>query len=268
MAAPYILVMLTSTIGAEECLRVASQVGRTLEQPLHVCHVEVGPGAIILPSQETLSEYEVEHMAERERAETEALRKLTADWALDFGATTRLQVARGDEWRELRHHRSKASLVILASPHTQPLGHRDALRAALLRTRHPVIMIPPGWKGDFARRLLVGWEDVPPLHRAVEAFAPFLRQADQVDTILVGQGAAAIAPARAALRAIAPQAAFRSASADGRKTAAVLLDEARASRADGIVMGAFRRGEILNWVVPGTSARLIQESFLPLLMSP
>jgi nucleotide-binding universal stress UspA family protein len=268
MTNPYVLVMLTSTIGAQECLRVATRVGEALQQPIRILHVQVGPGAIILPSQETLSEYEVEHMGEREHAETEALRKLTIDWAQAHGSTTRLEVAYGDDWRELRHHRNTASLVVLPSPYTQPLGHRDALRAALIRTRHPVIMIPPGWKGDFARRLLVGWEDVPPLRRAIGAFAPFLRQAEQVEAVLVGQPDTAVGLARTVLTPVVPNTVFRSVIADGRKTATALLDEARACRADGIVMGAFRRGEILNWLVPGTSARLIQESSVPLLMSP
>ena len=33
-------------------------------------------------------------------------------------------------------------------------------------------------------------------------------------------------------------------------------------------MGAFRRGEILNWLARGTSTQLIQSSALPLLMHP
>ena len=125
-----------------------------------------------------------------------------------------------------------------------------------------------GVLGDLARRLLIGWEDVPPLRRAVAAFTPFLKQAQEVEALLVDQGDAAEEAARGALAEIAPQAVCRMVPAAGRKTAAALLEEARTSQADGIVMGAFRRGEILNWVVPGTSARLIRESFLPLLMSP
>ena len=48
----------------------------------------------------------------------------------------------------------------------------------------------------------------------------------------------------------------------------MLLDAAAAYRADGLVMDAFRQGEVLNWLARGTSTRLVQSSSLPLLMHP
>lgn len=268
METPFVLVLLASTTGATECLTIAAKVGQTLAQAVRLAHVQVGPGSIILPSQEQLSEYEAEHLADREQAETEAIRALVASWTRSTGTDTPLDVFRGDEWRVMRHYRGKASLVVLAAPHTQPVGHRETLRAALLRTGHPVVMVPPGWTGAFGRRLMIGWEDVPPLRRAITAFAPFLAAAEQVDVVAIDQDPASLDLARTLIGPIAPAAGYRLVAAAGRKTAAALLDEARASQSDGLVMGAFRRGEILNWLAPGTSSRLIQTSFLPLLMSP
>jgi len=265
---PYILVLLASTVGVLECLEVAASMSRSLEQPLRLLHVQVGPGSLILPTQEHLSEYEVEHLDEREQAETDALTDLVADWSQHSGLSAPLEVVKGDEWRALRPHRTRASLVILASPHTQPMGHRETLRAALLRAGHPVVMIPPGWHGSFGHRLLVGWEDVPPLRRAITAFGAFLSRAEHVTVVAVQQDETALAEARTSLEGMAPGATYRGVSAEGRKTAAVLLEEARQAEVDGIVMGAYRRGEILNWLMPGTSTRLIQESTIPLLMSP
>ena len=72
--------------------------------------------------------------------------------------------------------------------------------------------------------------------------------------------------ARAAIARIAAGATYRGIASEGRRTAAVLLEAAAAYRADGLVMGAYRRGEILNWLVAGTSSRLISSSSLPLLM--
>lgn len=268
MEAPFVLVLLASTTGATECLSVAAKVSQTLGRPIQISHVEVGPGSIILPSQEELSEYEAEHLSDREQAETEAIRALVTTWNQSSGTPGTIDVFRGDEWRVMRHYRGKVSLVVLASPHTQPVGHRETLRAALLRTGHPAVMVPPGWSGDFGRRLLIGWEDVPPLRRAISAFAPFLSAARQVDVVAVEQDQASLDLARTAIAPIAPTATYRLVAAAGRRTANVLLDEARTSRSDGLVMGAFRRGEILNWLAPGTSTRLIHDSSLPLLMSP
>ncbi|MGH7040563.1 MAG: hypothetical protein ACREFY_00335 [Acetobacteraceae bacterium] len=268
MEAPFILVLLASTAGATECLTIAARVSQTLARPIQVAHVQVGPGSIILPSQEQLSEYEAEHLADREEAETEAIRTLVATWTQSTGTTAPLDVFRGDEWRVMRHYRGKATLVILAAPHTQPVGHRETLRAALLRTGHPVVMVPPGWEGGFGRRLLVGWEDVLPLRRAITAFASFLSAAERVDVVAIEQDQTSLDMARTVIGPIAPAASYRLIAAAGRRTADALLDEARDGQSDGLVMGAFRRGEILNWLAPGTSTRLIRDSFLPLLMSP
>lgn len=268
MEAPFVLVLLASTAGATECLTVATKVSETLGRPIQLAHVQVGPGAIVLPSQEQLSEYEAEHLADREQAQTEAIRALVGTWNHSSDQELPLDVFNGDEWRVMRHYRGKVALVLLASPHTQPVGHRETLRAALLRSGHPVVMVPPGWTGGFGRRLLIGWEDVPPLRRAISAFAPFLSAAEQVDVVAVNQDEAALDVARGVLAPIVPAARYRLVAAGERRTATALLDEARAAQSDGLVMGAFRRGEILNWLIPGTSSRLIQESFVPLLMSP
>ena len=267
MEALPVLVLLASATGAAECLSVAAKVGETLARPLHLAHVQVGPHSIILPSQEQLSEYEAEHLADREQADTEAIRTLVRNWARENATDLPFDVFQGDEWRVMRQFRGKVSLVVLASPHTQPIGHRETLRAALLRTGRPVVMVPPGWSGGFGRRLLVGWEDVPPLRRAIDAFTPFLAGAEELEVVAVEQNDASLDLARKVIGPIAPAARYRLVTAAGRRTAQTLLDEARACRSDGLVMGAFRRGEILNWLVLGTSTRLIHDSFLPLAMS-
>lgn len=266
MDSRFILVLLPSTTGATQCLGIASVMSERLGQKLRLAHVEIGPRSILLPSQEQLSEYEVEHLAEREKGETEKLRDIVADWTRSSGISVEFDLYKGDEWRVMRHYRKAASMVVLAAPHTQPIGHREGLRAALLRTRHPVVMVPPAWEGGFGRRLMVGWRDIPPLHRALAAFKPFLAAAEHVEAVAVDPEESAIEGARAAIAPIAAGASYRVIAPEGRKTAAVLLEAAAAYQADGLVMGAFRRGEILNWLVPGTSSRLIQSSALPLLM--
>ena len=268
MESKFILVLLASTTGATQCLRIASVVGERLGQKLRFAHVEIGPRSILLPSQEQLSEYEVEHLVERERTETEKLSALVAQWTQENGVSAQFDLYKGDEWRVMRHYRKTASMVVLAAPNSQPIGHREALRAALLRTRHPVVMVPHTWEGGFARRLLVGWRDVPPLRRALDAFRPFLTAAEQVEVLAVDQEDSVLESARAALGPIAAGTRYRSVVSEGRRTATVLLDAATAFQADGLLMGAFRRGEILNWLVPGTSSRLVQSSSVPLLMHP
>jgi nucleotide-binding universal stress UspA family protein len=268
MEAPFVLALLASTTGAAQCLRIAAATSERLGQKLRIAHIEIGPRSILLPSQEELSEYEAEHLADRERAETAKLRELIADWTRVTGISAEFDLFQGNEWRVMRHYRGLASMVVLAAPHTQPIGHRETLRAALLRTGHAVVMVPPSWEGSFGHRLLVGWEDVPPLRRAIAAFTSFLAAAERVEVVAVEQDETVLEAARAAIAPITAAANYRRVAAEGRRTATALLEEAAACQADGLVMGAFRRGEILNWLVPGTSSRLIQQSFLPLLMSP
>ncbi len=266
MESKFILVVLASTTGATQCLRIAAAMSERLGQKLRLAHTEIGPRSILLPSQEQLSEYEVEHLAERERAETEKLRDIVAEWTRTTGISAEFDLYKSDQWRMMRHYRTTASMVVLAAPHTQPIGHREALRAALLRTRHPVVMVPPAWNGGFGRRLMVGWRDVPPLRRALASFKPFLAAAEQVEAVTIDPEDGVLDGARAAIARIAAGATYRGIASEGRRTAAVLLEAAAAYRADGLVMGAYRRGEILNWLVAGTSSRLISSSSLPLLM--
>ena len=84
----------------------------------------------------------------------------------------------------------------------------------------------------------------------------------------VGQEESVLDGARAAIAPIATEPCYSAVGSNGRRTADLLLDAAAAYRADGLVMGAFRRGEILNWLARGTSTRLVQSSSLPLLMHP
>jgi len=268
MESKFILVILASTIGATQCVRIASVMSERFGQKLRFAHVEAGPRSIVLTSQDHLSEHEVKQLVDREQAETEKLRAIVADWAHSSGMSVEFDLYKGDEWRVMRHYRKSASMVVVAAPYTQPPGHREALRAALQQTRHPVVMVPPDWEGSFGRRLLVGWWDVPPLRRALVAFQPFLAAAEQVEVVTVGQDQSALDAARAAIAPIAAEASYRVVASNGRRTADVLLDAAAAHRADGLVMGAFRRGEILNWLARGTSTQLVQSSALPLLMHP
>ncbi len=268
MESKFILVLLTSTTGATQCLRVASVMSERLGQTLRLAHVEVGPRSIVFTSDEQLSQSEVEHLADRERVETEKLRDIVAEWTRSSGIAAEFNLYKGDEWAVMRHYRNTASMVVVAAPYIQPPGHREALRAALVRTRHPVVMVPSEWEGGFGRRLMVGWWDVPPLRRALVAFRPFLAAAEQVEVVAVGKDESVLDDARAAVAPLCAAANYRVVGADGRRTADVLLEAAGAYRADGLVMGAFRRGEVLNWLAGGTSTRLIQSNSLPLLMHP
>ena len=268
MESKVILVLLASTTGATQCLRIASLMSERLGQKLRLAHVEVGPRSIVFTSAEQLSENEVDQLADRERLETEKLHDIVAEWTRTTGISAEFDLYKGDEWRVMRHYRKTASMVVLAAPYAQPPGHREALRAALLRIRRPVVMVPPAWEGGFGQRLMVGWWDVPPLRRALVAFQPFLAAAEQVEAVSVSQDESVLEGARAAIAPIAPGASYRVVAPEGRRTAEVLLEAATAYRADGLVMGAFRRGEILNWLARGTSTQLIQSSTVPLLMHP
>lgn len=268
MESKFILVLLASTTGATQCLRIAAVMSERLGQKVRLAHVEIGPRSIVLTSQEQLSEYEVEQLADRERLETEKLRDIVSEWTRASGISVEFDLYKGDEWRVMRHYRKTASMVVLAAPHTQPSGHREGLRAALLRIRHPVVMVPPAWDGGFGGRLMVGWWDVPPLRRALAAFQPFLATAEHVEVVTIGEDESALDAARTAISPFAAAAGYQLIAPEGRRTADALLEAAAAYRAEGLVMGAFRRGEILNLLARGTTTRLIQSSALPLLMHP
>ena len=114
--------------------------------------------------------------------------------------------------------------------------------------------------------MAVGWKAQHTLARAAAGFAPFLRAAERVSVIGVGQRGASLAFAREVLgrfcNGVEAVAVAKGPGPVGRS----LLAAVQEIGADCLLIGAYARGPALEWVLGGVTRTVLQEATVPLLL--
>lgn len=265
MTAPSILVLLTAPAGARATLDVASAAARALEAPtIEVLHVRLDPVRTIMPSEEVLTS-----------ARIQAVEGASAvEGAATFAAFSAWQAAgHGGHWTEVigepadevgRRGRD-ADLVVLTLPRPHaPLAERAALEAAVFATGRPVLAVPADWHGGFGQHLAVGWRDAAATRHALAGMRPWLRAARMVTALTIGDTPVPVADGP--LAGLPGQLALQTITHGAHGDGAALLAAAEANGADGLAMGAYRRGRILEWVLGGATEHVLHHATLPLLL--
>jgi nucleotide-binding universal stress UspA family protein len=270
MDAGPILVMLTAPDAVATTLAAASDAARALgNPPIEVLHVRLDPVSTIMPSEEILTPERVRAVEASSVVEGTAVYAGFTSWQAAGHSGQWIEVI-GDPPDELRKRSAKAGLIVLTQPaaHGAPLGW-ETLEAAVFGTGHPVLVVPPGWQGGFGRHLAVGWHDTPPTRQALMSLRPWLDAAETITALTVTDddvsphkppltdGPLAGLAARLEQRVVAS-----TSSGDG----ADLLAAAVAAGADGLAMGAYRRGRMIEWVLGGATEYALHHATLPLLL--
>ncbi len=135
----------------------------------------------------------------------------------------------------------------------------------------PVIVLPHGQKRMvLGRRILVAWKETVECSRAVRSSIPFLQQAESV-TLVSREGGreAAHSLERIAdsLRLHGIEPAVRAPQHGARAAEGRVLEYARESRADMIVMGGSGNSRLRELVLGGGTRRLLTNANIPILMA-
>jgi len=135
----------------------------------------------------------------------------------------------------------------------------------------PVIVLPHGQRRMvLGRRVLIAWKETVECSRAVRAAFPFLQQAESV-TLVSREGGkeAARSLERIAdtLRLHNIEPAVRAPQHGARAAEGRVLEYAKASRADLIVMGGSGTSRLRELVLGGGTRRLLTNANIPILMS-
>jgi nucleotide-binding universal stress UspA family protein len=151
----------------------------------------------------------------------------------------------------------------------------DAIRsaifqAALFKSGRPVLLAPPDWRGSIGRRVLVAWGGKRESARAIADAAPFIESAEHVTVATIADGrrdgtsadAVVAHLGRHGVNAEAKVAIARSGD-EGR----ALLETARATGSDLIVMGGYGHARAAEFIFGGVTRELSHTSPIPLLMS-
>jgi nucleotide-binding universal stress UspA family protein len=249
-----VCVLLLDPAGAAGCLRVVTDAVRAFERPdVTVLHARCDPAAAVMPTEEVLptERYAAIHatyLAWQKPA-------LPSRWEQVEGVPARVLAAR---------NRVALLVMTLPAPHA-PLIERAALDAAVFTKGQPVLAVPADWAGGFGRHLAIGWRDTASARQALQAASPWLEQAEHVSVVSVGREDAAW-PGRSVLDLPATRVSYHSIDPKGRDESVVLLATVAEQGADGLVMGAYRRSRLMEWMLGGVTREVLHRATLPLLL--
>jgi nucleotide-binding universal stress UspA family protein len=266
-----VLAILAEAAGALDCLDAAREAAAALlSVRLSVLHVRVDPDSTIVPSEEILTPRQRETLLLEAARDAAALHALFVEWRSrqPAGLVAEWHDVMGPVALQVTRHGRAASLIVMAAPGPHPRGHaREAFYAALFDTQRPLLRMPLGVGARTPRRIVIGWKDSAVCRRAVTAAAPWLRQAEAVDVLhVVVRGTAELDAAGRLLGELGIRASLHPLD---RKTGPVgeqLLAEAAAHGADWLVIGAFRRPPLAEWLLGGVTRVVLQTARLPVFL--
>ena len=163
-----------------------------------------------------------------------------------------------------------ADLIVTANaPGRFPGGHPLILEIALRETGRPVLVSPFKPPKTIGTRVVVAWNGSAEAARAVAAGLPFLARAERVTAVTVredgaaGPGADDLADY---LRWHGIAAEPRTLEGDAASAGAAVLAQAKAEKADLLVMGAYTRDRISRLVYGGVTREVLTSGGIPFLM--
>jgi nucleotide-binding universal stress UspA family protein len=266
-----VLVLLTQPLGARVLLDTAVIAARTLggAPRIEVLHVRLDPVSTIIPGEEVLTAERVRAVEGAAATEGAKVYAVFETWraAADGGHRHDgyWQEVVGVPADEMRRRGPDAALVGLTLPAPNPpSAEQAALEAALFDTGRPALIVPAGWQGGFGRHLAVGWRDSPTTRQALGALRPWLLAAETVTVLMVTD--APLPPPDGPLAGLPGQVVLRTVAPGDDGDGAALLAAAVDAGADGLAMGAYRRGRMLEWMLGGATEHVLRHATMPLLM--
>jgi len=164
----------------------------------------------------------------------------------------------------------RVALAVLGAPgQDRDSPARQALDGALFDARAPLLLVPEHTKPFLIRTVAVAWEDSPAAIDALDAAMPLLRAAEWVVVLVAEEGhkSVALPPALSdALHRHEAHAEVRRFSLDGRHVGEAVLDEAAASGADLLVMGAFTHPRFIEALFGGATREVLEGTGIPVLL--
>ena len=195
------------------------------------------------------------------------LRGIFDAWRWDGGIREWREIA-GDTSRVVAEEAAKADLVVIGiGPERQHAGANRAVHAALFDARQTTLLTPPAVPVSLGRNVAIAWKPGGAANPAVEAAIPLLLCAEHVTVLLeMGDGGAAPDDLPGALQRAGIAADVVRFQAGDQSTGEALIARAHAANADLLVMGAFTRGGLKDFILGGTTRDVLAAAGIPVLM--
>jgi CrcB protein len=245
---------------------VAERLGGANIEALHLRHDALEG---FMPTEEVMTRQrhaEIEGAAARKSAE---MRQVFDAWRLAAGAGAWREVI-GETARVIAAEAAAADIIVIGHGAGRDQGDTTAsVHAALFVARKPTLLVAETVPTSLGRRVAVAWKPSKAAARAMAAATPMLMRAEFVTFLMSTDDGGGSAPPDAALQALRQagvQVAEHRFHAGGRRIGAALLAEADAAGADLLVMGAYTRGRLPEFVLGGATREVLALADLPVLM--
>lgn len=265
-----ILAVLTKVETVPCILAAAERLGVLLGgAKIEALVMRVPPLSTILPTEESLTKEQEQHIRQHEAERSEAIRHVFDKWKERHGGTGEpswideegIIEALVKKWGE------RADYIIVGQPPAH--GSRaeyDALHAALFVSERPVLMMPTQAGTDFGKTVAIAWRDDKfSLHAVMDALHCIQRSASL--HVLMGYREGAQLPQIPEVLTEHGMAVAEHDLLIGKDPfGAQLLAKAHEVNADLLVMGAFVHSAWRNMLFGGVTKYMLDHADLPVLM--
>ncbi|HUO54286.1 MAG TPA: universal stress protein [Rhodoblastus sp.] len=161
-------------------------------------------------------------------------------------------------------------LVIAARPQGVLLTGQKLIEEVLFSSGRPVLVIPPDWSGGLALdHVVIAWDGGAKAARAVGDALPLLEKAGDIEAICVTGDPEDTRAADLArhLSRHCPRVSATNLPYIGADAGRTILRHARSSPVNLVVMGAYAHSRLVELVVGGATALMLNEARVPVLYS-
>ena len=201
-----------------------------------------------------------------EKAETEIRARLAPQ---DFGwSVNTVADTRPDLMRSMTRSERFSDLMVLPSPQSAPAAGQ-IISASLNEMHLPILVIPEGDIRDASfRKIMIAWDESDVALAAVRAAIPLLDGADRIEIVsvdpengTVGHDLAVMLDRKGIDADVTPV------PLEGKAIADVMLEHARETGVDLIVMGAYGHRRLRDMILGGVTKQMLAKSQMPLLIA-
>jgi len=267
-----VLVILDRPEPVAVCLEAARQAASSLNNArIEALHVRISAASTILPSEEVLTPEREKRLSEQEKDRAAAVRDACLSWLASSDIETQSRFVCTDVEStiedEVRQRGREADLIVLPQPaRTRDHHGKQILRTAVLSTDRPILVVPRSGLISL-KSIAIFWADDRPTIRTILDTMPLLASAGQLYVLCLRAGANGVVMAvprvladhdvGAEVRMIYPR---------FRRRGPAVLQAAHEVGADMLVMGAYARHPLAEFVTAGVTRYLSRQSDLPVLM--
>jgi nucleotide-binding universal stress UspA family protein len=286
-----ILVSLTGFESDAAALDTAYLVGRLFDSQLHCICARPAPGRTIVGASpfeigaamnaaELIADLQKENELRTRNARL-AFDRFCKRWDIGLGdgsgakggVSATWQQITGDEVEttiaEARYH----DLVVVGRPAEATALSTNGIGAVLVSGGRPLLVAPETSPENIAPTIAIAWKEGPEAARAITAAAPLLARAARVVVLTADEGDAKCAERVASEERVAAQLRRHGVTTEarlvvpgGRNLPDAILESARATGADIVVMGGYGHSRLRELVFGGFTRHVLEKCPLPVFL--